>query len=731
VVICCVIAAVGRDGRVRVVALATALLAAGLWWGGLRISALDKSVLSSRIGESEDALVVVTGPVSRSSFRLRMQADVRRFGNSQVHEHVLLELPRERAPPQGAVIELRARLVAPRGPETGFDERAWLARRGIHVVMRGTDYGIVGRRGGISGVADRLRAEIAASLALGTSGERNALLVGIVLGDDAGLSPNVRDEFRASGLYHLLAVSGQNVAFIVGGVLGLAWLLGVPRVAAQISALGAIGAYTLAVGWQPSVVRATVAGGLASLAWLASRPHDRWHFMAVGALVLLVWTPTVIFDPGFQLSFAAVSAIFLLVPWLDLRLERLPLPFVMPRGVRLPLAVSIACGSVTAPVIWLDFQRVPVWTVLANALAERAVGPLLGLGLAAALVAPVAPSAAAALSWLAGWPAAWIAFSAGLVSGLPLASTRSIWVPVTLIGGVMTHLIVRRLPASWRRDAVVLLIAVAILGGGWIWTRPAAGWTPPTGLRVSFLDVGQGDAELLEVPEGAVLVDTGPPEADVGRQLSSMGIRRLAAVFLTHPHRDHVGGLPGLLGRVRVGELFDPEQPGPGTDEAAALRAARRRRVTLLAARAGNEYRIGELRLDVLWPDGGGLRGENPHDHAVVILASYGSTDILLTADAESNVTSRLSLRPVEVLKVAHHGSADPGLEDELRILRPRVAVIEVGAHNDYGHPRAETLAALDSLPGLRLYRTDLNGRVTLESDGHTLSVRAERGVGS
>jgi competence protein ComEC len=725
------LAGAAREGRVRVVFLAIALGAAGLWWGGLRVAALSRSVLSPHVGETRDGLLVVLGPASRSSFGLRLPAEVRSFGGSELRERVLLELPRERAPPQGAVIELRVRLVEPRGPETGFDERAWLARRGIHVVARGSAYRIVGRRGGIGGVADRLRAEIASSLALGTSGERRALLDGVVLGDNAGLSPSLQHDFRASGLYHLLAVSGQNVAFIVGGVLGLAWLLGIPRVSAELMALASIGAYTLAVGWQPSVVRAGVAGGLASLAWLTSRPRDRWHFMALGALILLVWTPSTVLDPGFQLSFVAVTAIFVVVPWLDVRLERLPLPFVIPRGVRLPIAVSIACGSVTAPILWLDFRQVPVWTVLANALAEPAVGPLLGLGLAAAVVAPVSPSAATAFSWLAGWPAAWIAYSARVVARLPFASTTSAWVPIVLVVGVATLVVLCRLPSWRRRDAVVALLAVALVGGGWIWSRPAAQWRSPSGLRVSFLDVGQGDAELLEVPGGSVLVDTGPPEANVGRQLEEMGIRSLAAVFLTHPHRDHVGGLPGLLDRVRVGEVFDPEQPGPGPDEGAALRAAHSRRVPVLAARAGNEYRIGGLRLDVLWPDGGGLRGENPHDHAVVILVSYGATDILLTADAESNVTARLPLRPVEVLKVAHHGSEDPGLANELRILRPRVAVIEVGAHNDYGHPRPDTLATLHTFSGLTLYRTDMNGRVTLESDGRTFSIHAQRGVGS
>jgi competence protein ComEC len=349
---------------------------------------------------------------------------VSRFGDETLDEHVLLELPRERAPPQGAIIELRARPVEPQGSEAGFDDRGWLAMRGLHVILRGGPFRIVGRRGGVGGIGDRLRVEIASALALGTTGERRALLAGVVLGDESRLDQAQADDFKASGLYHLLAVRGQNVAFIVGGVLGLAWLLGVPRLAAELVALTSICAYTLAVGWQPSVVRAAVAGGLASLAWLASRPRDRCHFMAVGAAVLLSWTPATLFDPGFQLSFAAVAAIFVGVPWLDTRLEQLPGPVALPRAARLPIAVSIACGTATAPILWLDFHRVPIWTVLANAMAEPAVAPLLGLGLASAVVAPVLPGTAAGLSWLAGWPAAWIAFSARFVARFPSRRPR-------------------------------------------------------------------------------------------------------------------------------------------------------------------------------------------------------------------------------------------------------------------------------------------------------------------
>jgi competence protein ComEC len=147
----------------------------------------------------------------------------------------------------------------------------------------------------------------------------------------------------------------------------------------------------------------------------------------------------------------------------------------------------------------------------------------------------------------------------------------------------------------------------------------------------------------------------------------------------------------------------------------------------VVVARAGGSFRLGRLRLRVLWPDGPGVPGADPNDRAIVLLVSFGETDVFLPADAESNVTGRLSLRPVEVLKVAHHGSEDAGLSRELQVLRPQLAVISVGARNDYGHPRPETLAALAAIPGLRVLRTDVHGRVVVESDGRRLTVRSDR----
>src|SRR3954449_10419584 len=223
------------------------------------------------------------------------------------------------------------------------------------------------------------------------------------------------------GLYNLLAVSGQNVVLIVVGVLAVCWLAAIPRLIGELAALAAIGAYVLAVGPQPSVIRAGVSGALGSLAWIAARERDRWHFLLLGALVLLAWNPYTLLDAGFQLSFAAVVAIFLLVPPLQRRLEGYPLP----DSLRGPVAVSTACGLATAPVLWLQFHAIPLLSVPANAAAAPAVGPLLYLAFACTAVAPISPHGATALAWGNGWGAAYLAGCARVVAGLPFAQVRS------------------------------------------------------------------------------------------------------------------------------------------------------------------------------------------------------------------------------------------------------------------------------------------------------------------
>ena len=427
VALCCglAFANVARFGGGVAMALAVALV--GWAWGSLRVERLDRSVLASHIGEAGPVRLVVTGPVRRGRYDARAPGTALRFRVAELDEPVQIELPNGRAPPQGAVIDAVGELREP-----GFQE-TWLRHRGVHVVVRIGEWHVVGRRGGLLGFADRVHTWLRHSAARGLSGERAGVIEGVVLGDDAGLSDDVRDRFRASGLYHLLAVSGQNVALVGGSVLLLAWLVGISRFVAQLGALAAIGAYVLAVGAQPSVVRAGVAGALGSLAWLTARAADRWHLLLVGAVVLLAWNPYTLLDAGFQLSFAAVAAIFMLVPRFERFLEGYPLG----RPLRLVVAVSAACGLATAPIGWLHFHSIQLLTVPANALAAPVVVPLLGLALAAAAVAPVSAAAAAALAWVNGWCAAYLVAVARAVGGLPFAQVTSTRTLLVLLSGAL------------------------------------------------------------------------------------------------------------------------------------------------------------------------------------------------------------------------------------------------------------------------------------------------------
>jgi competence protein ComEC len=725
---CALGAALVRDGVARLVALCLVLATLGLGWGSLRMDALRQSVLGDEVGEVGVAELVTVAPARSSPWSTRVIAVTRTFRRLPVRERVLLVLPVGRSPPRGAILEASVRIAEPRREQYGFDERAWLARQGIHVVLDASSWREVGRRGGLAGLGDELRDRIEDAVARGADGVRRGIVLGVVLGEDEGLPSDVQDDFRASGLYHLLAVSGQNVAFLAAGIYALGWLLRLPRVLRELSTLAVIAVYVLAVGWQPSVVRAGVAGGLACLAWLVARPSDRWHLLAVGALVLMAWMPTAVLEPGFQLSFAAVAAIFVAVPRLRRRLDGYPIP----DAVSDALAVALACGVVTAPIVLLHFGEAPIYTVLANVVAFPAAPLVLGLGLLAAVVDPVSPSAAAGLASLAGWAAAWLELVARVVSDLPSAQlpTGRILALVVALGVALlaVRTLCRWVPRTRRAPLAVaaggvLLVAATAWATGAPPTRD-----PPAGLRVTFLDVGQGDAVLLETPRARVLVDQGPPEGDVAQQLTGMGIRSLSALVLTHPQRDHVGGAADVIRRLDVGQVLDPSLEATGPEHDEALTAASSRGVSVAVVRSGATYGVGGLRLRALWPEDAGTALEDPNLNAVVLVASYGATDVFLPADAESDVTARLPLPEVEILKVAHHGSEDPGLASELRELRPRVAVISCGRDNEYGHPRPETLAALEGWPGLAVYRTDEDGRVVVEADGdRTLTVETAR----
>ena len=419
--------------HVRWALLASALVALAWGWGSFRLSHLDDSVLSARIGTAEQAVVEVEEPPRPGSFDQRMKALVLRWGTLRPHEPVELELPLGRSPPRGAILRLVGELRAPAGPTNGFDEDKWLRRQGIHAVLSAQSWRLAGRRRGVSGFGDGVGRWLAGDIAPGLSGDRRDVIEAIVLGRSSGIDQPLLDDFRATGLYHCLAVDGLKVAAVGGGIAAVVLLLGCGIYVAQIAALLSVAAYALAVGLHPSVVRATLAAALGSLAWLAGRERDRWQALLVGAAVLLGWNPYALFDAGFQLSFAAVASIFVVTHRVVRALEGYPVSHELAQLI----GVSIACGLATAPVTWFQFHQISLVTVPANVVAVPIVVEVLGLALLTAVVAPFAPSVAPAMAQLNGWAAWLVAACARAFASIPGAQITSPRAAAALVLGAV------------------------------------------------------------------------------------------------------------------------------------------------------------------------------------------------------------------------------------------------------------------------------------------------------
>jgi competence protein ComEC len=703
-----VVPVLGSRATVRL-ALVAALLAAGLV-GQSRLHAIDATRLGPRIGHAVSSRVTLLETPRRRSFGA-LVATVRFDG-----ERVLLRAARGvRWPTQqiGSVLAVRG------GLEALPDHERSLRARGVHAQLRADELVDTGlARGGVAGIVDGMRARAQAALDEGVPWQQAALLRGMALGDDAGLPDRVRDEFRASGLSHLVAASGQNVMLLAALVLALCAVAGLGLHTRLALVLAMIAIYVPLAGAGPSIQRAGVMGAAAVVAVLASRPAARWHALLLAAAFTLTLNPRAIEDVGWQLSFAAVVAILVLATRLRDGLARHGLPSGLAEATALTGAATLG----TAPLIAAHFGQASLASLPANVAAAPAVAPTMWLGMASAAIGQVSPVLATPFTALAGFPAAYVMWVAHVASAMPGAQAT---VPVAVIAVVcliaMLAIASRRArPLAAAALAVALAIAVVV-------PRDQAGAaTTPAGLRVTFLDVGQGDATLIQRREAAILFDTGPPDGPIVARLRRAGVRRLDLLAVTHAQDDHDGGAAAVLRAMPVGIVLDGRdgvRDGAGARMAAE---ARRRRIRLVVPRAGQTLQVGGVIIRVLWPEATpALRepGADPNQRAIVAEAKADSVRVLLTADAESDVLGRLDLEPVDVLKVSHHGSADPGLPAVLARVRPRLAAIEVGRNNRYGHPAASTIRALSS-SGMAVVRTDRDGSVRVEPAGGELHIQ-------
>ncbi|WP_018335444.1 ComEC/Rec2 family competence protein [Actinomycetospora chiangmaiensis] len=544
------------------------------------------------------------------------------------------------------------------------------------------------------------------------------LLPGLVVGDTSGVGADLADDFRTAGLTHLTAVSGSNVAFVLGAVLLLVRLarLG-PRTAAVLAALALVGFVVLARP-SPSVLRAGAMGAVVLLALALGRRRSVLPALAATVVGLLLVDPALATDAGFALSVLATGALVMLAPPLVAALRARRVPPVVAEA----LAVPVAAHVVTAPVVAGLSGEVSLVAVLANLLAAPVVAPATVLGVVAALCAPWWAWGAQAAVWLAGPEVSWLVWIARRCAGVDGAAVS--W-PGGVVGGLaLAGLVVLGAVAlRWRPVRLVAMAAAIGLLLVFVPTRVVpVGWPPP-GWAMVACDVGQGDALVLATgePGRAVLVDAGPDAGPVDRCLARLGVRSLALVVLSHLHVDHVGGLAGALrgrstGAVAVGPVREPV-----ATLAQVTGRARAAGAPVVGMERGMVLRWPGLVLEVLGPvhpsvHVDGDDGSQVNDTSLVLRASTPLGRVLLPGDAERSSQDALLAAGVDlhadVLKVPHHGSRS-SLPSFLVAPGSRLALVSVGRGNSYGHPNPSVLGLLAGT-GALVRRTDESGDLAL-----------------
>lgn len=558
--------------------------------------------------------------------------------------------------------------------------------------------------------------------------DQAGLVPALVDGDESRLPDDLADDFRSTGLTHLLAVSGTNLTLIVGFLLVVARWAGVRgRWLLAVGAAGIVG-FILLARTEPSVVRAAAMGTVGLFAMGTDGRRRGPRVLGVAVVALLLVDPWLATTAGFALSVLATAGIVFIAPaWRD-ALARW-LPRWIAEAVSVPTAAALACTPLVAGLS----GQVSLVAVVANLLAAPAVGPATVLGLIAGLLHPAWAPLGALVGVGAGWCVAWVIAVARYGADLPTAAISWGAGPVWLAALSLACLVLALVgPRVVRRRTGGVLCGLAMVAMVFV-RPPSPGWPPP-GWAVAACDIGQGDALLLRAGErSAVVVDTGPEPAAVASCLRDFEVAEVPLLVLTHFHADHVGGLAGVLDGWPVGRVLagDPTEPSATVSATEGTLAGYDARVT--PPRQGEVLRIGDLAIQTLWPPGDGRAtpsGNSPENNAsIVLIADVGGARILLTGDIETEAQAAIEREwpglGVDVLKVPHHGSRYQDTEFLLG-LGARVAMISAGADNDYGHPAPELLQTLDAA-GTTVLRTDTDGDVAvLAEDGELAVARRE-----
>ncbi len=656
----------------------------------------------------------------------------------------------------GDQVSLRGSL---RAPPADDPYGAYLVRIGARATIRVTRMQLDSRTGDLGTVLEGLRRGADRALQLGVPEPEAGLASGILIGLRDRVDRDLSAAFTAVGATHVVAISGWNIAIVATSLAALAGRLARRRRVA-LTAL-AIVAYVAFVGPSPSVVRAAAMAGVVMLARELGRPSRAAAAIGWAVVALLTVDPTLVADVGFQLSALATVG---LIAWGTPFSARLagPDPGRLRGWLAESLGVSLAAQLATLPIVVLSFGRLSLISPVVNLAVVPLVAPAMGVGVVALAGGLLAMAGLPpVVATIVGLPA-WLLFSlmVGVVRAgalLPFASVQLVepWnlviAGVAALGIAAVTVVARnsaarsagdrpararhvepapgptaRRPASWWRTRAGRIL-VAGLAGSVVAMSVVVVHRPDGIPKVTVLDVGQGDAILVEGGRGGrLLVDGGP---DPSRLLVALDEhlppwdRRIDLVILSHPHEDHAAGLAALLQRYEVDRVLEPGMFGPGPGYGALNAELATIGIARGTLSTGNQFAIDEFRFRVLWPDPGTVP-ERPLDNgtginnvSIVLLGEVNGHRLLLAGDIEEQIDPQLlsrGLPTVDFLKVAHHGSRTASTGPMIQALQPSLAVISAGRGNPYGHPAAPTVDRLGA-SGARVLRTDLDGSVTVE----------------